>query len=124
MIRFLIIAILLFLYLVLGIPVLLVEKLRAKKDQEASDYRCLRLVQWMFRVMLRVAGVQVTVIGEENIPDEPPPGGDWPGGDEPGEPGEPDLPQTGVLWWPVPVLACAGLFLFLIGWGKRRHERP
>ena len=71
MIRFLIIAILLFLYLVLGIPVLLVEKLRAKKDQEASDYRCLRLVQWMFRVMLRVAGVQVTVIGEENIPDEP-----------------------------------------------------
>ncbi len=61
---------------------------------------------------------------DENIPDEPPPGGDWPGGDEPGEPGEPDLPQTGVLWWPVPVLACAGLFLFLIGWGKRRHERP
>ena len=71
MIRFLIIAILLFLYLVLGIPVLLVEKKKKKKDQEASDYRCLRLVQWMFRVMLRVAGVQVTVIGEENIPDEP-----------------------------------------------------
>ena len=61
---------------------------------------------------------------DENIPDEPPPGSDWPGGDEPDEPGEPDLPQTGVLWWPVPVLACAGLFLFLIGWGKRRHERP
>lgn len=32
------------------------------------------------------------------------------------------LPQTGVLWWPVPFLACGGLFLFLIGWGRGRHE--
>lgn len=71
MIRFLIIAILLFLYLILGIPVLIVEHFLAKKDQETSDYRCLRLVQWMFRVMLRVSGVEVTVIGEENVPDEP-----------------------------------------------------
>lgn len=39
----------------------------------------------------------------------------------PDEPGEPELPQTGMLWWPVPVLAGVGLFLFLIGWGKRRH---
>lgn len=46
----------------------------------------------------------------ENIPDEPIPMG-------------PSLPQTGMLWWPVPVLACAGLFLFLMGWGKRRHEK-
>ncbi len=36
-------------------------------------------------------------------------------------PGE-KLPQTGMLWWPVPVLACTGMFLFLIGWGRSRHE--
>ena len=28
----------------------------------------------------------------------------------------PDLPQTGQLWWPVPVLAGAGMLLFIIGW--------
>ncbi|MCH3972547.1 MAG: Cna B-type domain-containing protein [Oscillospiraceae bacterium] len=26
------------------------------------------------------------------------------------------LPQTGQLWWPVPLLACGGLVLFAIGW--------
>ena len=51
----------------------------------------------------------------DNPPDEP----DEPG--TPDEPGGPELPQTGMLWWPVPVLACSGLFLFLMGWGKRRH---
>ena len=68
----------------------------------------------------------------EEIPDEPPPEGDTPP-DEPTSPPEdipdeptptgPGLPQTGMLWWPVPVLACAGLFLFLMGWGKRRHGK-
>ena len=28
-------------------------------------------MQWAFKVMLKVSGVEVTVIGEENIPDEP-----------------------------------------------------
>ena len=32
------------------------------------------------------------------------------------------LPQTGLLWWPVPVLACAGLLLFVIGWAKQRKR--
>lgn len=31
-----------------------------------------------------------------------------------------NLPQTGQLWWPVPLLAVSGLFLFLIGWVKHR----
>jgi hypothetical protein len=33
----------------------------------------------------------------------------------------PTLPQTGMLWWPVPVMAVAGVLLFSIGW--RRHFR-
>lgn len=48
-------------------------------------------------------------VPEENIPDEPVPQG-------------PALPQTGVLWWPVPLLACAGMALFLVGWARRRSE--
>ncbi|MCI8698029.1 MAG: hypothetical protein HFF29_02820 [Oscillospiraceae bacterium] len=31
-----------------------------------------------------------------------------------------DLPQTGMLWWPVPVLAIAGLMLIVIGIVRRR----
>ncbi len=36
---------------------------------------------------------------------------------------DPDLPLTGQLWWPVPVLACGGLLLFIVGLVlKRRPE--
>lgn len=36
-------------------------------------------------------------------------------------PNESRLPQTGVLWWPVPLLACGGVLLFLMGWVRRRY---
>lgn len=34
----------------------------------------------------------------------------------------PHLPQTGVLWWPVPLLAVAGILLFLLGWLRRQKN--
>ena len=34
-----------------------------------------------------------------------------------------DLPLTGVLWWPVPVLALAGLCLMYLGWGMTKRKR-
>ncbi len=37
----------------------------------------------------------------------------------PAESPEPDLPQTGQLNWPIPVLAVLGLCLFSIGWALR-----
>lgn len=37
-------------------------------------------------------------------------------------PEEPTLPQTGILWWPVSLLAVGGIVLFLIGWIKRRRS--
>ena len=70
MIRFIIIVIMLFLYLILGIPVLGVEWLIGKFNKKSEDYQCLRMVQTAFRLMLKVAGTKITVIGEENIPDE------------------------------------------------------
>lgn len=30
------------------------------------------------------------------------------------------LPQTGMLWWPVPWLMCAGLACFMLGWYRHR----
>ncbi len=34
----------------------------------------------------------------------------------------PDIPQTGMLWWPVPVLASVGLVLIAWGWLRRRRS--
>ena len=70
MIRFLCVAIFLILYLILSIPVFLVEWLIGKVNPHARDVSSLRIVQWGFKVILKMTGVEVTVIGEENIPDE------------------------------------------------------
>jgi len=64
-----------------------------------------------------------------NIPDNPPPGG---GKDPDPDPGEeiPDedvplavLPQTGLLQWPIPVMAAAGLLLVAVGLLSERKRR-
>lgn len=36
---------------------------------------------------------------------------------------EPDLPQTGVLWWPIPMLIAGGLILIIIGFILRRGSK-
>ena len=36
---------------------------------------------------------------------------------------KPKLPQTGQLWWPVPVLTAAGLFLMLLGLLRRKEKQ-
>lgn len=71
MIRFIGVVLFLFLFLILGIPVLGIEWLVSKISKKTADYQSLRIVQWAFRVILAIAGVEVTVIGEENVPDEP-----------------------------------------------------
>ena len=71
MIRFIGVVIFLFLFLLLGIPLLGIEWLISKISKRTADYQSLRIVQWAFRVILAISGVSVTVIGEENIPDEP-----------------------------------------------------
>ena len=49
------------------------------------------------------------------VPDEP----DRPGKPEPTVPPD-ELPQTGQLWWPVPLLTVAGLLLIIIGLIRKR----
>ena len=58
------------LYLILGIPVLGIEYLIGKKDPHLRDISSLRLVQWAFRVINRICGVRLTVIGHENVPED------------------------------------------------------
>lgn len=81
-------------------------------------------------------------IPDVDIPEQPVPQGDAPP-NTPGTPGDPEpplvdipdtappltgLPQTGLLWWPVPALAAAGILLFSLGWwqrngGRKNHEK-
>ena len=71
MIRLIFVVLFLVVFLILSIPVMLVEWLIGKRNPNLRDYSSLRIVQWAFKVILWLAGVKVTVIGEERIPDEP-----------------------------------------------------
>lgn len=71
MIRFISMCIFLGLYLILSIPVFFIEWLIGKCNRRARDISSLRLVQWGFGVMLKLSGIKITYIGEENIPDAP-----------------------------------------------------
>lgn len=70
MIRFIIVVIYLVLFLILSIPVFLVEWILGKINPEARDKSSLRIVQWGFRCILKVTGVETIVIGQDRIPDE------------------------------------------------------
>lgn len=70
MLRFIFVVIFLILFLVLSIPLLIAERILAKFNRERADYHSLRFVQFGFKTILKMSGVTVTVIGEENVPDE------------------------------------------------------
>ncbi len=68
MIRFTATAVFLFFFLVLSIPVFFVEWLIGKRSPALRDRSSLRIVQWGFRICIRISGVRLTVLGEENVP--------------------------------------------------------
>ena len=71
MFRFICIVIFLITFLIVTIPVLAAEWIIGKFNPKARDISSMYIVRWGFRSILKITGVQVTVIGEENIPDEP-----------------------------------------------------
>lgn len=68
MIRFILVAAAVVLFLIFAIPVMLVEWIIGKKDRHLRDVQSLAAVRWIFRVVLKIAGVKITVKGKENIP--------------------------------------------------------
>lgn len=72
MIRFILVASFVVLFLVLSIPFLLAEWLIGKFNMDVKNRSSLAIVLWAFRVCLWLTGVQVTVKGEENIPTDTP----------------------------------------------------
>lgn len=68
MIRFILTVTFVVLFLVLSIPVLLLEKLIGKWNPRFRDISSLRIVQAAFKGVAWISGVKLTVIGEENVP--------------------------------------------------------
>jgi len=68
MIRFICTATFVVLFLILSIPLLIVEWIIGKFNMELKNKSSLAIVNWAFGVCLWIAGVNLTVIGEENVP--------------------------------------------------------
>lgn len=69
MIRFIILATTLFLFLGLGSPLLLYEWVLGKSNPQARDRQCVAIVRFMFGLLLKISGTKVSVEGRENIPE-------------------------------------------------------
>ena len=72
MIRFIIMALTIALFLILGLPLLLAETILGKFNEPLMRRSSLRIVQFMFRLLLKMSGARVTVIGQEKIPTDQP----------------------------------------------------
>ena len=72
MIRFLLVAVIVIGFLILSIPVLIVEWIIGKFSPMTKEISSLRLIQGAFKFILWVAGTKITVIGEENVPKDTP----------------------------------------------------
>lgn len=70
MLRFIIAIIFVVIFLILSIPVFLIELLIGKFNPQARDRSALFIVQCAFRVVMFISGVKTTIIGRENIPDD------------------------------------------------------
>lgn len=70
MIRIILGVLFLFTYLLLSYLVFPVLWIYEKINKKGKDVLSLRIVQWGFHVILKIAGTDITVIGKENIPDE------------------------------------------------------
>lgn len=72
MIRFILVAAFVSLFLILSIPLMIMEWIIGKFNMDIKNRSSLAIVNWAFRVCLFLSGTQVTVLGEENVPKDIP----------------------------------------------------
>jgi len=68
MLRFISVVMVVVLFLIFSIPILIIEWIIGKFNKELKAKSSLKIVQAVFRLVLFLTGVKVTVIGQENIP--------------------------------------------------------
>lgn len=72
MIRIILVAGFVILFLIVSIPLMIIEWMIGKFNMELKNKSSLAIVNWAFRVCLFFSGVETTVIGEENVPKDVP----------------------------------------------------
>lgn len=70
MIRFILVASFVVLFLICSIPLLIAEWIIGKFNMDLKNKSSLAIVNWAFRVCLFIAGTTVEVRGEENVPQD------------------------------------------------------
>ena len=68
MLRFIFVVIVVIGYLILSIPLLLIEWIIGKFNPYVKEISSLRIIQAVFRFILWLTGLKLEVIGEENVP--------------------------------------------------------
>ena len=68
MIRFLCVAIFLVLFLIGSIPLLIIEWIIGHFNMDLKNHSSLAIVKWAFNVIIFLTGVDIIVLGEENVP--------------------------------------------------------
>lgn len=68
MLRFILVVIFVVLFLILSIPVMLVEWIIGKFNMDIKNRSSLAIVNWGFRCVIFLSGTKVIVLGEENVP--------------------------------------------------------
>ncbi len=68
MIRFILVATFVVLFLIFSIPLLIIEWIIGQFNMDIKNRSSLAIVNWAFRVCLWLAGTAVTVLGKENVP--------------------------------------------------------
>lgn len=72
MIKFILSAIILVVHCLLAVIILPIEWVVGKINKRAKDISCLRMVQFSFNLIVKISGIELTVIGEENVPKDQP----------------------------------------------------
>ncbi len=72
MIKLILVAVFIGLFLVLSTPLMLIERLIGKKNPKLRDTSSLAIVNWAFRVIIFITGAKVDYIGKENVPSDVP----------------------------------------------------
>lgn len=68
MIRLILVLLFVVIFLIVSLPIQLVEFIIGKSNKDLKDRSSLAIVNWAFRVVLFLSGTSVTVLGEENVP--------------------------------------------------------
>lgn len=72
MIRLILVSFTVVMFLILAIPIMIVEWIIGKFSPETRSQRSMAIIKFVFRLLLLEAGTKVTVLGEENVPTDIP----------------------------------------------------